>query len=246
MQAPDSVVSSSYVGNELELFQHATHWKSYYARTIKPYVVGDVLEVGAGFGGTSRFLCDGRQRSWTCLEPDPTLLRQLDQRLAAQPLPCPVRGVCGTVDTLAAEERFDTILYIDVLEHIEDDRAELERSASRLRPGGHIIVLSPAHQSLYSEFDKALGHFRRYSKASLLAAAPPVLRPVEAFYLDAAGMTASLANRLLLRASMPTSGQIMFWDRVLVPVSRVIDPVLARSVGKSVVAIWTLAPTKTV
>jgi hypothetical protein len=61
-------------------------------------------------------------------------------------------------------------------------------------------------------------------------------------------VAASLANRLLLRASMPTAGQIMFWDRVLVPVSRVIDPVLARSIGKSVVAIWTLAtePTKRV
>jgi len=61
-------------------------------------------------------------------------------------------------------------------------------------------------------------------------------------------MAASLANRLLLRASMPTDGQIKFWDRMLVPVSRVIDPVLARSIGKSVVAIWTLAtePTKRV
>ena len=55
-------------------------------------------------------------------------------------------------------------------------------------------------------------------------------------------MAASLANRLLLRASMPTDGQIKFWDRMLVPVSRVIDPVLGRSIGKSVVAIWTLAP----
>ena len=75
-----------------------------------------------------------------------------------------------------------------------------------------------------------------------------MLQPVEAFYLDAVGMAASLANRLLLRASMPTDGQIKFWDRMLVPVSRVIDPVLARSIGKSVVAIWTLAtePTKRV
>ena len=240
-------MTSSYVGSELEIFQHATNWKSYYARSIRPYLVGDVLEVGAGLGATSRFLCDGRQRSWTCLEPDPELLAQLTERLAAQPLPSPVRTICGTVNALPANERFDAILYIDVLEHIEDDAAELERSAARLRPGGHIIVLSPAHQGLYSEFDKAIGHFRRYSKASLLAAAPPVLRPVEAFYLDAVGMAASLANRLLLRASLPTHGQIAFWDRVLVPVSRVIDPVLARSVGKSVVAIWTLAtpPPKT-
>ena len=142
---------------------------------------------------------------------------------------------------LPADHLFDTILYIDVLEHIEDDAAELARSASHLRTGGHIIVLAPAHQHLYSPFDKAIGHFRRYSKGSLLAAAPPSLAPVEAFYLDAAGMALSLANRMLLRASMPTGGQILFWDRVVVPVSRLIDPVLARSVGKTVVAIWTLA-----
>ena len=234
-------MSSSYIGNELEIFQHATNWKTYYGRAISPYLIGDVLEVGAGLGATSRFLCDGRQRTWTCLEPDPALLGQLNERLAANPLPSSVRALCGTVEALAAHERFDAILYIDVLEHIEDDVAELRRSAARLRPGGHIIVLSPAHQSLYSEFDKEIGHFRRYTKASLLAAAPPVLRTVEAFYLDSVGMAASLANRLLLRASMPTQGQIIFWDRVLVPVSRVIDPIFARRVGKSVVAIWTLA-----
>lgn len=248
MEALDSMPASSYVGSELEIFQHATRWKAYFARALRRYVTGNVLEVGAGLGGTSRFLCDGQQRSWTCLEPDSALLDQLHASFGADPLPSPVRVLCGTVGALPDHERFDTILYIDVLEHIDDDSGELARSAAHLRPGGHIIVLAPAHQALYSPFDKAIGHFRRYSKASLLAAAPPVLRPVEAYYLDAAGMAASLANRVLLRASMPTVDQIKFWDRVLVPVSRVIDPVLARSVGKSVVAVWTLATetTKTV
>lgn len=239
MQARDSVDAQAYVGSELEIFQHATRWKAYFARTVRPFIVGDVLEVGAGLGGTSRFLCDGRQRSWTCLEPDPTLLGQLEASLGAHPLPSPGRALPGTVSTLPAGEHFDTILYVDVLEHIEDDRSELARSAARLRPGGHVIVLAPAHQTLYSPFDRAIGHFRRYSTTSLLAAAPPVLQSVESYYLDAAGMAASLANRLLLRASIPTYGQIKFWDRVLVPVSRVIDPVLAHRVGKSVVAIWT-------
>ena len=47
-----------YVGTELELFQHATRWKAYYARALRRFIVGDVLEVGAGLGATSRFLCD--------------------------------------------------------------------------------------------------------------------------------------------------------------------------------------------
>jgi hypothetical protein len=99
-------------------------------------------------------------------------------------------------------------------------------------------VLAPAHQALYSPFDQALGHYRRYSRSSLLQAAPPSLELVSTYYLDAVGVLASTANRLLLRASEPTVGQIRFWDRVLIPLSRVIDPILGFRVGKSVVAIW--------
>ena len=148
---------------------------------------------------------------------------------ASDPLASPGRALLGTVASLPSEDRFDTILYVDVLEHIEDDRGELTGSAARLRPGGHVVVLAPAHQGLYSPFDKAVGHCRRYSKRSLLAAAPATLQPVAAYYLDAVGMVASLANRLLLRAFMPTYDQLMFWDRVLVPASRVIDPMLAHA-----------------
>jgi SAM-dependent methyltransferase len=233
------VETYSYVGTELELFQHATRWKAYYARGLRPFIAGDVLEVGAGLGATSRFLCNGYQRSWTCLEPDPDLHRQLESSLRVDPLASPGRALLGTVASLPSEDRFDTILYVDVLEHIEDDRGELTGSAALLRPGGHVVVLAPAHQGLYSPFDKAVGHCRRYSKRSLLAAAPATLRPVAAYYLDAVGMAASLANRLLLRAFMPTYDQLMFWDRVLVPASRVIDPILAHRLGKSVVVVWT-------
>jgi SAM-dependent methyltransferase len=229
----------SYVGSELEVFQHAKRWKAYYASGLRRFVVGDVLEVGAGLGATSRFLCDGRQRSWTCLEPDQRLYDVLAASLKTQPLASPASAVLGTAASLPADEQFDSILYVDVLEHIEDDRAELVASAARLRSRGHLVVLAPAHQTLFSPFDEAIGHFRRYDKGSLLAAAPPELQLVSAYYLDAVGVAASLANRMLLRSAMPTPAQIKFWDGVLVPVSRVVDPILRYSVGKSVIGIWT-------
>lgn len=232
----------SYVGRELELFQHAVRWKAYCGRVLRPFIVGDVLEVGAGLGATSRFLCDGRQSSWTCLEPDPALHGQLEAGLRARPLPSPTRVVLGTVASLAPEEGFDTILYVDVLEHIEDDRAELVQGAASLRPSGHLMVLAPAHQWLYSPFDQAIGHFRRCSRQSLLAAGPSSLQPVTVFYLDSLGVATSLANRLLLGALAPTHAQVMFWDRVLVPFSRLVDPLVGRSVGRSVVGVWTRPP----
>jgi len=108
----------------------------------------------------------------SCLEPDRQLLEQLKSGLERQP----AQGLCelfrGTVADLTAGERFDAILYIDVLEHIEDDRGELSRAAARLKPGGHLVVLSPAHNWLFSRFDASIGHYRRYNKKTLLAAAP--------------------------------------------------------------------------
>jgi SAM-dependent methyltransferase len=152
-------------------------------------------------------------------------------------LPDSVRVEVGTIRGLE-EASFDTILYVDVLEHIEDDRGELERAAARLRPGGRLVVLAPAHQWLFSPFDSAIGHFRRYTKRSLRELAPPGLELTRLRYLDSVGLLASGANRFLLKSSSPNLGQIRFWDRVLVRASRMVDPLLAYSVGKSVLSVW--------
>lgn len=222
-----------YAGSELELFEKARNWKAYWRAQIAAFVRGEVLEVGAGIGANTLTLAGLEYRRWTCLEPDAALAARIE-------LPAGGRHAraSGTIGDLPAEARFDAILYIDVLEHIEDDRQEMARAAARLNPGGALIVLAPAHAFLFTPFDAAIGHFRRYSRASLRAAAPGTLKMEKLVYLDAAGMLASAANRLLLKSSMPTEGQILTWDRLLVPVSRVIDPIFAGRVGKSVLGIW--------
>jgi hypothetical protein len=144
----------------------------------------------------------------------------------------------GTTADLDPRSRFDTILYIDVLEHIEDDRAEMARAAELLAPRGALIVLSPAFQQLFSDFDRSVGHFRRYTRASLAEVMPPSLRRVRLRYLDSVGFLASLSNRALLRQALPTRRQIALWDRVMIPASRVLDPLLARSFGRSVLAVY--------
>ena len=230
--------SYSYVGNELELFAEAVHWKRYFRSAIADRLVGDVLEVGAGIGETARHLLDGRQRSWLCLEPDERLgtrLRAWAEAGDVAPLPT---VQIGTTADLDPRSRFDTILYIDVLEHIEDDRAELARAAELLAPRGALIVLSPAFQQLFSDFDRSVGHFRRYTRASLAEVMPPSVRQVRLRYLDSVGFLASLSNRALLRQALPTRRQIALWDRVMIPASRVLDPLLARSFGRSVLAVY--------
>jgi SAM-dependent methyltransferase len=228
----------TYPGNELDLFRDAIQWKQYFAERLGQYITGDVLEVGAGIGATSRFLCDGSQTSWTCLEPDASLAARLVEGLAARPLPTAAQALCQTIDALPRAARFDTVLYIDVLEHIEDDRAELVRASSCLRDGGRIIALSPAHQWLFSRFDHSIGHYRRYTASSLAAITPPELTLARTFYLDSAGMVASAANRWLLHEAYPSARQIRFWDTHLVRISRASDRLTGYRLGKTVIGVW--------
>lgn len=222
-----------YVGSELDLFEKARNWKVYWSGQIRELVRGDVLEVGAGIGANTKLFDKVEFRRWTCLEPDAALAARMEV-----PQDHRYSSFIGVLDELPAETRFDTILYIDVLEHIEDDRRELSRAAQRLNPDGHLIVLSPAHPFLFTPFDAEIGHFRRYTRRTLGAVAPDTLRVRKLIYLDAAGVLASAANRLLLKSAMPTERQILTWDSLLVPASRIMDPLLGFHVGKSVLAIW--------
>src|SRR5262249_26202759 len=91
---------------------------------------------------------------------------------------------------------------------------------------------------LYTPFDQAIGHFRRYTRHTLAELTPPQTHAVRVFYLDSIGMLASIGNLLLLRASMPTRRQILLWDRVMIPISRYIDPLVGYQFGRSVIGIW--------
>ncbi|HEX2723109.1 MAG TPA: class I SAM-dependent methyltransferase [Gemmatimonadaceae bacterium] len=225
-----------YIGDELELFSHAKNWKAYFAELIRPYVRGRVLEVGAGIGETTRALASQDATSWTCLEPDPLLAERL-QSLTLPGGKSP-KVVIGTIEDLASRPAFDAVLYIDVLEHITDDARELLAARNRLVTGGHLIVLSPAFQFLFSDFDRAIGHHRRYTRRTLTSIIPPGLEPIRVCYADSAGMLLSLANKLLLRRSLPTVQQILFWDRRIIPVARRVDRLLNHSIGRSVVGVF--------
>lgn len=127
---------------------------------------------------------------------------------------------------------------MDVLEHILEDRQELTAARRHLRSGGYLIIVGPAHQWLFSEFDEAIGHHRRYTRRSLSEAIPIGMIPVMLRYLDSVGVGLSAANRIAIRESNPSARQIRFWDRFVVPLSRRIDPLLRWRVGKSVVGVW--------
>lgn len=228
----------TYVGSELELFRHASNWKSYYSSIIQPYLGKEVLEVGAGIGSTTQVICQGNQKRWVCLEPDVVLADQLKSLIVNQQLPECCELKTGTLSELSNRETYDTIIYIDVLEHIKDDEKEVNIATEYLKKDGNLIVLSPAHQWLFTPFDRAIGHYRRYNKKTLSKIIPDNLQCTRIIYLDSVGVMASMANRFLLKSKMPTIKQIKLWDKKMVPLSEKIDPLIKYSIGKTIIGIW--------
>ena len=151
---------------------------------------GWAMDVGAAAGGNTRVLVDA---GWDCMALE---YSETGADLAAGRGLTVVRGDATRLPL--ADESLGLVVAYDVLEHIEDDQAEVERAAKHLAPGGHLIVLVPAHNWLFSPFDRAVGHFRRYNRSGLLKLGVPGLVPVAARYFDSVGMLASMANKARL------------------------------------------------
>jgi SAM-dependent methyltransferase len=228
---------TTYQGKELELFKDAENWKNYFASFIKPYILGDVLEVGAGIGSTTKILCNGNHSSWICLEPDNDQLAKIKDLIESGVLPTYCEPVQGSLEQYSPKNRFDTILYIDVLEHINDDRNELMRAEKLLKEGGYLIILVPAFQCLFSNFDQAIGHYRRYTRQSLKKVIPSSITEKQSFYLDIVGMMSSLSNKWFLKRSYPTKKQVYFWDRVMIAASKRFDPLTKHLAGRALISI---------
>jgi 2-polyprenyl-3-methyl-5-hydroxy-6-metoxy-1,4-benzoquinol methylase len=206
---------------------------------VIPYLGKQVLEVGAGIGASTGILLSmSAAEYWLCLEPDPENLSALREAKRKGDLP----GICdfkqGTLLELDPGQRFDSILYVDVLEHIEQDEAEIRRAAGHLSPGGHLTILAPAYPFLFSEFDRAIGHHRRYTRAMFADSHEPSLHMTYARYLDSVGLLASLANRIMLRSPLPSKRQLAFWDRVLIPISRRVDKLIGYRFGRSILVVY--------
>lgn len=224
-----------YVGNELSTFIEARNFHLYYMCLFGQCLQGQVLEVGAGLGTFTEEILKSGAAGLTACEPDRKMAEALAKTVAGR-----AQVFSGGIRDVPAENGpFDAIVYVDVMEHIEDDRAEMIAAAGRLKPGGALVIGGPAHSWLYSPFDAAIGHYRRYDRRSVerLVDSCDGLDLERFQYFDCLGMILSLGNKWLTRQTLPTGRQIKFWNDFILPLSRRIDPLLNYRVGKSFVAV---------
>jgi len=151
----------------LDSLAQTPRFNRWLADTIQPYVGNHVLEIGAGIGNLSLFLA-ARRKSYTASDIDEEHMARLRVRFTHRPNFSLMRCDLSSPDDFASvEARADTVICLNVLEHIKDDAVGLRNIARALLPGGTAIVLVPQDQSVYGTLDEVLGHYRRYSETEL-------------------------------------------------------------------------------
>lgn len=227
-EQPDTTFEYSGIEN-LEAMKHAQNYNRFLLDLIRNNLVGDdVLDFGAG-AGTFALPLQTEGVAVSCVEPDSGLRDHLS-----------ASGLKAFVDIAdVAVNSFDSIYSMNVLEHIEDDRATLAAIYEKIRPGGRVIIYVPAFSVLYSKMDELVGHQRRYRRKDLVAKMKDTHFTIDtASYIDSLGFFLALVYRHIGNdTGVISPGAVAIYDRFLFPLSRLLDRVLLGSFGKNLLVV---------
>ena len=148
-----------YLNEVLKYFDISNKYRSYQIELFKKYVGKEILEVGSGRGKIIEILSKNEDKKFTLLELDENFYEFLKTKFISKNIKV-LKEQSANLDG----NKFDTIFYLDVIEHIEQDTDELNTAYNLLKENGHLIIIVPAFQILFSQFDLNVGHYRRYRK----------------------------------------------------------------------------------
>ncbi len=223
------------VTESLEFLASVKNYNHWMARTLAPFVGERVLELGCGTGNVLEFFLL-RERLFG-IDLDPNMVDYCRERFRAH---TNCRFACADVlaEEVALDFTPDTVVSLNVLEHVEDDRSLLRWKFERLDRGGRLVALVPAHPAIYGELDAAAGHHRRYTKSELVAKVEGAgLRVTQCFYFNAVGFFGwGLNARLLRRRELPTQ-QALFYDNHVVPLQSWLEGIVRPPFGQSLIVV---------
>lgn len=229
----------NYEGKDLEAMASATRYSAWITDDIRPYLGSRILEVGAGMGSLSRLLLESEPEFFMALEPARRMFTELESAVRP-PDTVDYRLINATLPeakSQVAVAEIDSIVYVNVLEHIEDDEAEMRTAFDVLKPGGVLTVYVPALPSLYGPFDRRVGHFRRYTKTSLTKVAVNAgFEIVSIRYRDLTGLLPWWLTAKILRADQLNAAAVKLYDR-MIPLVRTIDRITGPPIGKNLLLV---------
>ncbi len=230
-----------YAGKDLEAMDFAENYHRWILNLLKPYLGKHLVEVGAGTGSFSEMLLETNPETLSLVEPSAMFLA-LTENLSRSKVPAVIKFFRSIFTVVAAEIREaqapDTLIYVNVLEHIENDRLELETVNQTLAAGGHVCIFVPSMPCLFSDFDKRIGHFRRYRKKELIEKCEAAgFKIVVARYFDFLGILPWFVKYRLMRSLTLESAAVQLYDCVAVPIIKRLENFIHPPIGKNLLVV---------
>lgn len=231
-----------YPGRELEAMSLAVNYHRWIFQSMRPYLGKRLLEVGAGTGSFSEIILEYPAEALTLLEPSALMYEQLKERLAHSKSSVRVETYNATFREVAgrlkASHRPDTILYINVLEHITDDEAELALVRNTLDRHGRVCIFVPALKWLYGRFDEQVGHARRYTRPELEDKIERAgFKIIKSSYFDFIGVIPWYIKYRILKSDKMESWAVKLYDQYMVGITKAIESAVRPPLGKNIVLI---------
>jgi len=242
----DQYVSGMGWGNDEITLSDLINYRKYQYNLISKFIGNNILEVGSGDRGFTQQIVNSERlpKKLFSIEPSQTLFAQFENRYK---FPDSVSFECIDLFNLDINKygRFDTIIFIHVLEHILKDREALDKSYELLEPNGHILIEVPALQFLFSVHDTLLGHYRRYTKKSLkniIDKEKFVIKKI--WYQDFIGVIGSLYFFKIRKVKLDTDAGVglvknqgKLYDRYVIPFQEFIEKFIKFPLGLSLTAV---------
>lgn len=225
----------------LEVISDAGKFNQWMYQTIKPYCSGNILEIGSGIGNISQFfLADNKKISLSDLSTD--YFKILDAKFGSYPN---LKSLF-TLDFAEKEleikypqliGQFDTVFALNVLEHVSDHEQAIQNCYKLLKSNGKLVILVPAFQSLFNQFDVSLEHRRRYTPKTLKRVMLiPGFKLIHCQYFNAMGILGWFVSGKLMSKNAIPGGQMRLYDQ-LVPLWKIVDWFLKPCCGLSVICV---------
>lgn len=231
---PFAVEIDPFYVADLRQMARAQRYQRWQFRMVAPFLGGEVLEVGGGIGNFTPQIASVAQHV-TSLEPNEFCFNQLREKIASVKNAAAYRATVESLQTvIPAGKKFDAVVLMNVLEHIQDDRTVLAELKQYLAPGGRLVVLVPACQWAFGPTDTRLGHYRRYAKGDARRLAADLHLELEKMrYYNFLGIWGWWWNAKCGRRENQSDAQIRFFDRWIVPVLSRWEQFIPPPVGQS-------------
>ena len=229
-----------YTGCDLDVMSIAENYNRWILNCFHPYVCDNIIEVGAGQGTMSQLIAEQCKHLIT-IEPDENNCRIIREKLKDFQHTETFYGFLS--DFPKDAQMANNIMYINVLEHIEDEIAELTMAKQLLSENkGYLLIFVPALQTLYGAIDKQVGHYRRYSKKYLtdLLENKLDMKIIKIKYFDIVGVLPWYILSCVLKLTGQNPTTVKIYDKFVVPVMSRIEKHLPMPIGKNIYAIATL------